>query len=77
MSYLAKSPSPNVCYINLKFDLSSVETLSVAERTRELFKYDERSFFFLSNYLYQSCLSLESQAKTPKEILTLLGNSLK
>lgn len=63
MSYLGDSPDDYGCYLNLKYNLNIEEVMSVAEKTRDLCQFDERAFFFLANYLYNSCINLEKYGK--------------
>ena len=45
-------------YQDLKFNLDLDETLVVADKTRELCKYDVRAFYFLTNYILISLNNL-------------------
>jgi len=58
MSYLSKTSKQFDSYLDLKFNLNLDEVISVADKTRELCKYDLRAFCFLTNYLLISFINL-------------------
>ena len=51
LSYLNKNLKQFDSYLDLTFNLDLDEAMAVADKTRELCKYDLRAFCFLTNYL--------------------------
>jgi hypothetical protein len=46
------------CFLSLKFDLSLDEAREVSNVVKKMCQIDVRSFSYLSNYLYTSCINL-------------------
>jgi hypothetical protein len=47
------------CFQSLKFSMNIEEARKVAQVVKKMCNYDIRSFSYLSNYFYNSCIALD------------------